>query len=286
MSSHNEKKKVMTDNIDLKEFYKSFGYELSAIKNRVRNLIGAANWGEEGRYKEAILKNCIGRFLPNQYSLGTGFVLVKGIEKVQVTSQIDIIVYDTSYPVLFKEGDFVIVLPHSVRGIIEVKTNGDSSKFAKSIKKINNDARMIYHRQKQSKDLTSIGTPAITPQWLFVGLFYYDYKGKSSTYLNHIKKLFNKKENNDELDFDNKCRYFINHISLSDEIFFNFYPNPHGDTVYTDWTVQEGLSKVFFITQLLWYLAPNFAYENSEVLTSIFKLQKRENIILKKQNEA
>ena len=128
------KRKIKMGEIDLKEFYKSIGSELSVIKYRVRNLIGAANWGDEGRYKEAILRNCISRFLPNQYSLGTGFVLVKDTEKEQVTSQIDIIVYDNSYPVLFKEGDFVIVLPHSVRGIIEVKTNGDSSKFAKSIK--------------------------------------------------------------------------------------------------------------------------------------------------------
>ncbi len=267
----------------MKEFYKSIGSELSVIKDRVRNLIGAANWGDEGRYKEAILRNCINRFLPNQYSLGTGFVLVKDTEIEQVTSQIDIIVYDNSYPVLFKEGDFVIVLPHSVRGIIEVKTNGETGKFLKSIGKINNDARMIYQRQKQSKDLTSIGTPAITPQRLFVGLFYYDSNGKRSTYLNHIKKLFNEKENNDELDFDDKCKYFINHISLSDKIFFNFYPDPYGDTVYTDWTVREGLSKAFFITQLLWYLVPLFAYENSEVLTSIFKLQTREKIILKKK---
>jgi hypothetical protein len=278
------KRKNKMDKIDLKEFYKSIGSELSVIKDRVRNLIGAANWGDEGRYKEAILRNCIGRFLPNQYSLGTGFVFVKDMEKIQVTSQIDIIVYDNSYPVLFKEGDFVIVLPHSVRGIIEVKTNGETGKFSKSIEKINNNARMIYQRQKQSKDVRCIGTPAITTQRLFVGLFYYDSKGKRSTYLNHIKKLFNKKENNDELDFDDKCRYFINHISLSDEVFFNFFPNPHGDTVYTDWTVQEGLSKAFFITQLLWYLEPNFAYENSEVFTSIFKLQTRENIILKKKN--
>ncbi len=185
--------KIKMEKIDLKEFYKSIGSELSVIKNRVRNLIGAANWGEEGRYKEAILKNCIGRFLPNRYSLGTGFVLVKDIEKVQVTSQIDIIVCDNSYPVLFKEGDFVIVLPHSVRGIIEVKTNGDTGKFSKSIEKINNNARMIYQRQKQSKDIRGIGTPAITPQPLFVGLFCYDSKGESSTYLNHIKNYLIKK---------------------------------------------------------------------------------------------
>jgi len=47
------------------DFQKSITKELDIVKNRVRSLIGNAHWGEEGRYKEAVLKTVINRFLPN-----------------------------------------------------------------------------------------------------------------------------------------------------------------------------------------------------------------------------
>ena len=63
--------------IEPKEFQKSITEELDTIKNRVKNLIGDQHWEEEGRYKEAILRNVIKRFLPNNLSIGTGFVIKK-----------------------------------------------------------------------------------------------------------------------------------------------------------------------------------------------------------------
>jgi hypothetical protein len=56
-------------------FQESITAELEAIKDRVRHLIGSRHWGEEGRYKEAVLKNILRRFLPPKFSVGTGFVL-------------------------------------------------------------------------------------------------------------------------------------------------------------------------------------------------------------------
>ena len=57
------------------EYYRSLGSELQSIKNRVRNLIGKDGWSEEGRYKEVILMNILRRFLPTNYSVGTGYVI-------------------------------------------------------------------------------------------------------------------------------------------------------------------------------------------------------------------
>ena len=57
--------------LNIRAFHESTSKELDVIKNRVRNLIGR-NWGYEGRYKEAILKNVIRRFLPKRYDIGTG----------------------------------------------------------------------------------------------------------------------------------------------------------------------------------------------------------------------
>ncbi len=108
--------------MDAKEFQKSITEELNIVRNRVRNLIGNRHWGEEGRYKEAILKNILRRFLPQNISIGTGFI-VNSNNHDRISKQIDIIIYDNNYPVLFSEGDFIITTMENVKGIIEIKSN-------------------------------------------------------------------------------------------------------------------------------------------------------------------
>ena len=66
---------------DMDELYESIAKEMRAKKNRVRNIIGNSHWGEEGKYKEIILKKIIHhRFRVNFYgilskSLAACFVL-------------------------------------------------------------------------------------------------------------------------------------------------------------------------------------------------------------------
>ena len=105
-------------NSDYKAYHESVAIELLASRNRVRYFIGSSNWPEDGRFKEMLLMNYLKKNLPSNVSVGTGFV--KNGE--ETTKQIDLIVYDNSIPTLFSEGDFVIVLPESVYGIIEVKS--------------------------------------------------------------------------------------------------------------------------------------------------------------------
>lgn len=76
---------------------KSIAAEIKAYEKRVRNLIDATHWGEEGHYKEIILMNYLKRVLPQNLSVRTGFVR----NRDEITSQIDIIIYDNSFPVLF-----------------------------------------------------------------------------------------------------------------------------------------------------------------------------------------
>lgn len=120
------------------EYQKSISNELISIKNRIRDFIDGRHWGEDGRYKEEILKEVIASKLPSYASVGTGFVVCDN----EITSQIDIIVYDNNIPVLFKKGDFVIVSKEAVFGIIEVKT--DVSKcFKETIEKSHKNGQMI-----------------------------------------------------------------------------------------------------------------------------------------------
>lgn len=121
------------------DFQKSITKELDIVKNRVRSLIGNAHWGEEGRYKEAILKTVINRFLPNNLSIGTGFITGDdGFNNPIISNQIDLIVYDNSIPVLFKEGDFIITTEKNVRAIIEVKSRLNITNLKKVVTDFNN----------------------------------------------------------------------------------------------------------------------------------------------------
>lgn len=109
---------------DFDKFHKSIGQELLAVKDRVRNLISMAHPGEEGRYKEEILKRVIREHLPEKFSVDTGFILG---QRPVVSKQIDVIIHDKDFPVIFRNGDFIIVTGEGVRGIIEVKTRLDAS---------------------------------------------------------------------------------------------------------------------------------------------------------------
>lgn len=75
---------------DYKAYHESINTELMASRDRVRNFIGTHYWGEDGRFKEVLLMNHLKKILPSNVSIGTGFV--KNGE--QITSQIDLIIYD------------------------------------------------------------------------------------------------------------------------------------------------------------------------------------------------
>ena len=73
------------------EFHKTTTKELLAIRDRVRHLVN--HWGEDGRYKEAVLKSVIQRFLPEKYCLSSGFVVKQTNNRGEheASKQIDII---------------------------------------------------------------------------------------------------------------------------------------------------------------------------------------------------
>lgn len=121
------------------EYQKSIALEFKATKNRIRYLIGSTHWGEDGRYKEVILMNFLKRFLPNNIEVGTGFIK----DGDNISTQIDIIIYNSSLPLYFKENDFIIVQPKSVLGIVEVKSNPNRNKIAEAIFKASKVGEII-----------------------------------------------------------------------------------------------------------------------------------------------
>jgi len=125
---------------DFMNYRKSISQELISTKNRVRNFIDNNHMGEDGRYKEIILTEKIRQLLPKTVSVGTGFVMC---EDNNITSQIDIIIYRNDLPLFFQIDNFIIASKESVLGIIEVKTNLDSSKVNRTIEKAHLNGKLI-----------------------------------------------------------------------------------------------------------------------------------------------
>ncbi|WP_207654350.1 DUF6602 domain-containing protein [Anaerocolumna aminovalerica] len=142
-------------------YQQSIAAEFVAIKDRVRYFIKDSHWGEDGRYKEVILINYLRRILPNGVSVGTGFVKNN---RGELTNQIDIIIYKEQYPKLFSEGDFVILMPESVIGIIEVKSTSTTGLLTYK----RNGLSVIEKAERNGK---IIGNKRI-----FNGIFTYDNK--------------------------------------------------------------------------------------------------------------
>jgi hypothetical protein len=231
----------MENDKDIVEFHKSIGNELNAVKDRVRNLIKDANWAEEGRYKEAVLRNVIRRFLPKNLDIGTGFILK---DKKEISKQIDIIIYDNTYPVLFREGDFVITSPESVKAIIEVKTKLYLSKNpsveevlckATCNEKLLNENRKGNNKKGNNKKI-------------FNGIFVYDQTGSKWFRVGdgRLKNVNNRLE-----EALRKSGGIVNHICIGNNIFIKFwYPGEEKENVYTIYRIKN-LAFAYFISNLI-----------------------------------
>ena len=226
---------------NLPEFQKSIGNELLTIRNRVRNLIGSAHRGEEGRYKESVLKKLIREYLPHNLSIGSWFIVSKNEGQSHISKQIDIIIYDNRYPVVFRDEDFVIITQDMVKAIIEVKSKINSSG--------NNNLRDIVKNFDRLENF-EILKERIRENWVFSWIFAYE-----------------KEMNEDRLKNQSKYNWiqlkYVNHISLWNDIFFkarkksNENVKPHGNSginwkrpFFNIYKI-EGYSLGYFLSNLL-----------------------------------
>lgn len=106
---------------DYLAFHRSLTDELHALKDRVRNLV--PHWGTDGEYKEAALRAVLKRHLPESLIVGRGFI----VTATTASTQIDLLIVDSSKPTLFRDGDLMFVTPDCVKAVIEVKTSLDST---------------------------------------------------------------------------------------------------------------------------------------------------------------
>ncbi|KUO72562.1 MAG: hypothetical protein APF81_13355 [Desulfosporosinus sp. BRH_c37] len=176
---------------DLTTYAGMIGEGFSSTLNRLAQLIGNAHEPSLGAYKERLLMNLIRDFVPKRYEVGTGFVLFPSeygkipdenvpwnLHKYKVSKQLDIIVYDSfNYPIIFKDGDFVIVRPEAVCSIVEVKGALDTKQITSFMDLFIDFARKwvetdLYYRKNR---LTPLGYPKLlVMNWLVA----VDSKGK------------------------------------------------------------------------------------------------------------
>lgn len=141
--------------MDHEKYLESLSMELESLKDRVRNFISDAHWLTDGEWKESVLRSILRRNIPTAYSIGRGFI----VTPQQTSSQIDVLIYDTSKPILFKEGDLVFITPDVVKAAIEVKTKIRKHDLPPIIEKICNNAHLVR---------------SISPSRKFFGLFSYE----------------------------------------------------------------------------------------------------------------
>ncbi|ABW19403.1 DUF6602 domain-containing protein [Alkaliphilus oremlandii] len=224
-------------------YQKSISEEFNALKNRVRNIIGSSHWGEEGRYKEIILMNMLRRVLPKQLSVGTGFVLCSDN---QMTKQIDIIIYDNRFPLIFSEGDFIICSNENVVGIIEVKTKVYVRQIEEVIKKAHENGMLIGNH-------------------IFNGIFAYD----------NQFKLMNKDSRSAITLEDTLKRYpgYVNHISLGENFFIRYWNEQEQEENYYSLYYIEKFSFPYFISNLIEqsYCSTADNESNRDKINGIFK---------------
>src|SRR5882724_3883180 len=125
--------------MDANEYFRSLTAEINALKDRIRNFIGEKHWLSDGLWKESVIKAILRRYLPGAAGVGTGFV----VTDMGPTTQIDILIYDLTKPVLFRDGDFVIVTADAALGLIEVKTRIPKSKIEECCREIFSAAKLV-----------------------------------------------------------------------------------------------------------------------------------------------
>lgn len=227
--------------MDIIEYHKSIARELEATKNRIRNLMDNPHWLSDGEWKESVLRYILRRHMPETTNIGRGFIFTHQ----GCSEQIDILIYDRSKPVLFKDGDLVFITPDAVKGIIEVKSKVNNNSLSKALSKLSEKASIVRNNTRSNNDF-------------FVGLFSYDYNSNASN-LNrdHIiaDRVLNLLKNN----ANSEPNRIINHLCLGNSFYYRFWENYNGQLPQNQsnrnniWIAYklENLAPAFFINNLI-----------------------------------
>ena len=124
-------------NMDNEAYFRTITDELHSLKDRIRNFIGHRL--TDGEWKESILRTVLRRHLPKSVGVGKGFVITPEV----VSTQIDLLLYDATKPVLYQDGDLLILSPDAALGAIEVKTRFRNNEIRDTFTKLSDIAELM-----------------------------------------------------------------------------------------------------------------------------------------------
>lgn len=220
-------------------YFRSLTSETEALKDRVRYLIEDRHWQTDGEWKESVVKQVLRRYLPASVSVGRGFV----VSAENCSHQLDILIFDSSKPVLFRDGDLAIVTPDAVVGIVEVKSRADSAILAKAAVKIADDIAFVRRHPNSNA---------------FAGIFAFeDGGGSPDAHLAAIQEAAPEYDN--RLDF--ACvggSRFIKYWHLDPTNGSQFY-----ETWHSYWL--SGMAPGYFFHNIIDAISPQSVFRNNDV---------------------
>lgn len=126
--------------MDVPSYFKSLSTEMEAPKNRVRQFIDDRHWLTDGEWKEGVLRSFLRRSFPKTVEIGRGFIVTDD----GVSKQIDVLIFDASKPILFRDGDLVFITPDAVEGVIEVKSSINPTMFHEACGRLIVNAELVF----------------------------------------------------------------------------------------------------------------------------------------------
>lgn len=217
--------------MQIERYFASLSTELDSLKNRVRYLIEDRHWQTDGEWKESVLRTFLQRSAPTTVSIGRGFI----VEREQCSTQIDVLIYDNSHPVLYRDGDLVFISPSACRGIIEVKTSLTNGQFRGVADTLAANAALARGRGFKQRTV-------------FVGLFIYE----EASRINVLDQLAEAADGN--------YKRIIDHVSIGESRFVKFWTRNPADNrpPYQSWHDYElrQMAQGYFIHNFLVEIAP------------------------------
>jgi hypothetical protein len=244
--------------MDVSEYFTSISLELYALKSRVRNFIAHNHWQTDGEWKESVLRSVLRRHLPDSVKIGRGFI----ITPEGCSTQIDVLIYDASKPVLYRDGELVFITSDAVKGIIEVKSTVRTAELREILAKLAANAEFANKQSLKSGAQNRI----------YVGLFVYDtYMSQrhSGRVLLELRRAARGSE-----------RRIINHLALGDSLFVRFWDrSPSGEDGYNRWHSYYLGSKSagYFVNNIVHMLAEESVNINQDVW---FPVDGKENYLI------
>jgi hypothetical protein len=162
-----------------------------------------------------------------------------------ISTQIDVLVYDGSGPVLFRDGDFVIATPDVVAAAIEVKTRVKPTNVRGIIHKLHNIAELFRKRARWPKP--------------FIGLFSFeDEPMPPRHFLDLLKEI-----NGSFGSFEIQCAA----LGKSQFVRFWEFPPTGPRRSYSKWHFYElhGTAPGYFIHDVVESLFPNSVFANNDL---------------------